>query len=383
MNRWIFFSKISKTRTETAPIRYEVDQQVKRRTQSGNSIVNKDSELKSSQQQRSRSGDRSISPNQSTGDMVETCETTGSLKGKKSKASKKDKKLSKSSGSNARMFNYVDSVEHVYMQNGMQYPPQMQHGFSAQNYGSFPVQDLWAQPPQPQQQQPPLEYGQQQAPQQFQGLDQQYFASAGYAQAYDSAPGGPIEQQPQCPPGCVPINAPHHQPAQAAQPAQQQQQQFDPALIAAAFQQQQQQQQQGGFFQQQPQLDQQALAAQFGGQVDLSAAYGSVQQYPFFDQAQQGAAGLPPCLPPGAKLVAEYFLGYLDEPQCSSSSQTNCAQVQQCQQQQQQYHQSQYPQSQSSSESSKEDVDIEVWEKQKRDKSVMKLIFFWTYKIEN
>ena len=61
-----------------------------------------------------------------------------------------------------------------------------------------------------------------------------------------------------------------------------------------------------------------------------------------------------PGLPPGAKIVAEYFLGYLDEP-AAQQYQT---------QYQQQYQQQYQPAQQSSSESSKEDVDIEVWEKQ-------------------
>ena len=68
--------------------------------------------------------------------------------------------------------------------------------------------------------------------------------------------------------------------------------------------------------------------------------------YPCYD-VQPASNGT---LPPGAKIVAEYFLGYLDEqPSCQTEYQTQYT----------------YQQSQAS-ESSKEDIDIEVWEKTKK-----------------
>lgn len=259
-------------------------------------------------------------------------------KKKEKKPQQSSKSMNNSTATSHRLYNnFADSVEHVYLQQSAMQYPQMQHGFSAPNYsgaGCYP--DPWSQQAQPQ---AAPDYLQQssypqnaiviEAPQaQQQQQSQGYY---GYGSAgYDAAPGGPGQCQPQCPPQCAP------------QPQQQEQQQV---AISIAYQQPPQQQQ-----------------AFYG---DQQSGYGdqSCGQYGYDQAPAQTIGNCPPsqtpCLPPGAKLVAEYFLGYLDEqqaPQCSNSQQS-------CNHQNQCY----YPQSQSSSESSKEDVDIEVWEKQRGD----------------
>ena len=99
------------------------------------------------------------------------------------------------------------------------------------------------------------------------------------------------------------------------------------------------------------------------------------QSYAPSDQSMQG-------LPNGAKIVAEYFLGYLDDQQQQQQSQypqvyqqyQPCIPCVPCEPIQQQVAQQQpdYSTTSSASLSSKEEVEIEIWEKNKKDKESKK-----------
>jgi hypothetical protein len=162
---------------------------------------------------------------------------------------------------------------------------------------------------------------QQQQQQQQQASQQEYYGNNSWqpqqqqqSGCYDVAPGAPMPITIECtqyPQGCVPP------------------QQYDPCC----YQQVQAQQQQPPYYP--PECYPQENGG--GGYSQPS------NSYQCFELPQQ------PGLPPGAKIVAEYFLGYLDD--------------QQTQQYCQQYP---YPPPQTSSESSKEDVEVERWEKPKK-----------------
>lgn len=170
------------------------------------------------------------------------------------------------------------------------------------------------------QQQTPPPYLQQQQQSQPSVQSDQYYNNQWqpHPSGYDVAPGAPMPITIECTqyPGCMP----------GPQGPPQVQQQYDPCCYP-------QQQPQSSYYppecypQQQEQYSQPSTS------------------YQCYELPQQ------PGLPPGAKIVAEYFLGYLDE------------------QQTQQYQCQQYPQyapPQTSSESSKEDVEVERWEKPKK-----------------
>lgn len=267
---------------ESAPNRYDSD--MKKRSQSGNSLAQQAAQLTddSRLRHRSQSDERSISPSNVI--LVNNLSSDSSAKKSKKRKERKHRKY------------HFSDVEQVYSpQFGGQYVTQS-------GYQQYP-QETWVS------EYPPQSGAYPQNP-------DPYYPGYGY----DVAPGAPQVDCSQYP-GCVPAQTGYDQgysapsyypdpcqpcPPQPCQPCQ-------PCPPVAC----------------QPYPE---------------------PAYPCYEQTNG-------TLPPGAKIVAEYFLGYLDEqPNCQPEYQT----------QQYTYQQSQ------SSESSKEDIDIEVWEKTKKKEKVKK-----------
>lgn len=302
---------------ESAPNRHDHDQ--KKRSQSGNSIAKNsaqqstDSSRRSNQQRnRSQSNERSLSPSNSA--VLQNNMSTDSAHNIKKNKKKKDRKNRKGN------WNFSDA-EQAYTQQYMQYSGS-QSGYPQTQYQA----DSWAN-----------DYVQQPVQQYQQAPDQHYYAGQWQQQnSYDVTPGAPQVDCSQYP-GCM------QAPAQFDQGYQQpyypdQCQPCPPCPPCPQYGQDQ------GYqcYELPPQPIQQSMMQQNC-------------QPQGYQQQQQNAI-----LPPGAKIVAEYFLGYLDEQQPGQSNP--------CQPSQSEY-QTQYQtyqQAQSSSDSSKEDVDIEVWEKSKK-----------------
>ena len=153
-------------------------------------------------------------------------------------------------------------------------------GQQQQQFYQYPCQDVYAQPAQVQ----PIYNVQDQQQQQPQQQQQQFYQYQWPAQGFEVAPGGPL--------ACMDYYQPQYAPQANFQAEQQQTAQTFPVA----------------FDQNAPT---QSYAAAFDNQL--------------------------PALPPGAKLVAEYFIGYLDEQQQPIQHSQSSGQIfQQAQQQQQQ-----------------------------------------------
>lgn len=326
------------------------DSEQKKRSQSGNSLgkgsANGDQEI---QRNRSVSEDRNdctspVNDDHSRNQSIHrvSSETASNKAKSKKKREKKNKKGGMWHYSDIDSSKYMDNrlVEHIYLQNNpllqtqmpMMTPivpgipgygqemqmTQMQYGGAEPSYAAA-YQD-YAQ----QQAAAMSQYQQQQQQQYGVPLTQDQYYSNPWAQqqqaqqqVYDNNQGGPVTSV-----DCTIQYNPNGQ-QQNATPVQQPVS-YDQA--AAAYQQQ--------YYP--VNVDQQGYTQM---PLDQSQSFGPTDAY---GQQQQNLPGLPP----GAKIVAEYFLGYLDEQQPQQQQQTTIAH----------------------SQSSKEDVVIEVWEKQKRNK---------------
>ena len=400
-----------KTRTKTgesAPNRYDSETSLKKRSQSGHSLIVKGgSSAPVDEARRShvrhQSEERSLSPSELNelrqSPLNHLSSETASAKGKSSKK-RRERKLRKGTwhyADDGTAYSYADSrlIEQAYL-SGQVAPMGVSYPYNMSQHAAYIQQQQ-----QQQQQQVAAAYGQMSGyaqptlgyPQYVASQELQYpdYASSAHVQYA-------MEQQQQQ------QYQPYQQYANVAQPGYDVAAPGGPlsAIDYSQYQVQQQvpqapqpQQQQ----QQQPQYEATGYSQSYGypAQVEQSSAAvlapTTTTEYPVDYPSQSFGPvceqqSYIPGLPPGAKIVAEYFLGYLDEPaqqqyaaeQTIQSQYANPCQQQyqyqhQHQQQQQQQHhhhiqqqqqQQQQPPLHSSSESSKEDVDIEVWENNKK-----------------
>jgi len=293
-------------RSQNAANRYEADQIMKKRSQSGTSIM-KGMASQLPQPIRSHSDERSVSPS------IESIDKQ--MKSRKAKRDKKKKNHYAQYEEDNFSFNdnrLIDSGYLIETQQAPQYQQAQQFYQPQQQYQCQPQQYQYPeQQPQPQQQQP------QYYPQ---------YQSSGYN---TSSTGAPID-----------------------------------------------------YYSQQPQANNQYNIAPSQSYYMQGDGYSSVQPYDPHTQSYAPSDQSMQGLPNGAKIVAEYFLGYLDDQQQQQQSQypqvyqqyQPCIPCVPCEPIQQQVAQQQpdYSTTSSASLSSKEEVEIEIWEKNKKDKESKK-----------